>query len=147
MIVSGGVSGGHLNPAVTVAVATIGKFPWWKVSHLCCLLLCTIYCHHSGSPLHSCSVLGLILCILCCLPCLLGCTCVVRVLSNLKQKNHFYIEGMNMIVENIDLFLKRLEYSQHFHLLILLMLVAYLTNFSGQHCFLFVYVPSLIIGI
>ena len=34
MIVSGGVSGGHLNPAVTVAVATIGKFPWWKVGHL-----------------------------------------------------------------------------------------------------------------
>ena len=24
--------GGHLNPAVSVAVATLGKFPWWKVS-------------------------------------------------------------------------------------------------------------------
>ena len=23
---------GHLNPAVSVAVATIGKFPWWKVN-------------------------------------------------------------------------------------------------------------------
>jgi len=33
LLVSGGVSGGHLNPAVSVAVATIGKFPWWKVPH------------------------------------------------------------------------------------------------------------------
>ena len=32
MLVSGGVSGGHLNPAVTVAVASVGKFPWRKVS-------------------------------------------------------------------------------------------------------------------
>ena len=31
MMVSGGVSGGHLNPAITVAVASVGKFPWWKV--------------------------------------------------------------------------------------------------------------------
>ena len=30
MMVSGGVSGGHLNPAITVAVASVGKFPWWK---------------------------------------------------------------------------------------------------------------------
>ena len=36
MMVSGGVSGGHLNPAITVAVASVGKFPWWKVSD--CLL-------------------------------------------------------------------------------------------------------------
>jgi aquaporin-9 len=33
VLVSGGVSGGHLNPAVSVAVATLGKFPWWKVPH------------------------------------------------------------------------------------------------------------------
>ena len=33
MMVSGGVSGGHLNPAITVAVASLGKFPWWKVPH------------------------------------------------------------------------------------------------------------------
>lgn len=33
ILVSGGVSGGHLNPAVSVAVATLGKFPWWKVPH------------------------------------------------------------------------------------------------------------------
>ena len=33
MTVSGGVSGGHLNPAITVAVASLGKFPWWKVPH------------------------------------------------------------------------------------------------------------------
>ena len=31
ILVSGGVSGGHLNPAVSVAVASIGKLPWWKV--------------------------------------------------------------------------------------------------------------------
>jgi glycerol uptake facilitator-like aquaporin len=31
VLVSGGVSGGHLNPAVTVAVATLGKLPWRKV--------------------------------------------------------------------------------------------------------------------
>jgi len=32
-LVSGGVSGGHLNPAVTVALATLGKVPWKKVPH------------------------------------------------------------------------------------------------------------------
>ena len=42
MIVSGGVSGGHLNPAVTVAVATIGKFPWWKVIFLVCFFVPSI---------------------------------------------------------------------------------------------------------
>lgn len=26
-----GVSGGHINPAITVALAAIGKFPWRKV--------------------------------------------------------------------------------------------------------------------
>ena len=31
ILVSGGVSGGHLNPAITVAVASVGKFPWRKV--------------------------------------------------------------------------------------------------------------------
>ena len=31
VIVSGGVSGGHLNPAVSVALATTGQFPWPKV--------------------------------------------------------------------------------------------------------------------
>ena len=34
MVVSGGVSGGHINPAVTVAVATVGKFPWWNVGFM-----------------------------------------------------------------------------------------------------------------
>ncbi|KAL5004123.1 hypothetical protein ScPMuIL_017579 [Solemya velum] len=29
--VSGGVSGGHINPSVTVALACVGKFPWRKV--------------------------------------------------------------------------------------------------------------------
>ena len=32
VVVSGGVSGGHLNPAITVAVASLGKIPWWKVN-------------------------------------------------------------------------------------------------------------------
>lgn len=26
-------TGGHINPAVTVAFATLGKFPWKKVGH------------------------------------------------------------------------------------------------------------------
>lgn len=29
--VSAGVSGGHINPAITLAMATWRKFPWWKV--------------------------------------------------------------------------------------------------------------------
>ena len=37
MMVSGGVSGGHLNPAITVAVASVGKFPWKKVRTICCI--------------------------------------------------------------------------------------------------------------
>ena len=37
MMVSGGVSGGHLNPAITVAVASVGKFPWRKVRTICCI--------------------------------------------------------------------------------------------------------------
>ena len=44
MMVSGGVSGGHLNPAITVAVASVGKFPWWKVMNnddSCLILIMT----------------------------------------------------------------------------------------------------------
>ena len=33
MVISGGVSGGHLNPAVTVALACVGRFPWRRVVH------------------------------------------------------------------------------------------------------------------
>ena len=43
MVVSGGVSGGHLNPAITVAVATIGKFPWWKVGNIVHLIQLFLY--------------------------------------------------------------------------------------------------------
>jgi len=33
MVISSGVSGGHLNPAVSVALASLGKLPWRKVPH------------------------------------------------------------------------------------------------------------------
>jgi len=33
LLLSSEVSGGHINPAVTVALATLGKFPWRKVPH------------------------------------------------------------------------------------------------------------------
>ena len=33
MVVSVGVSGGHINPALTVALAAVGKVSWRKVPH------------------------------------------------------------------------------------------------------------------
>ena len=38
MVISSGVSGGHLNPAVSVALASLGKLPWRKVSQNLSLL-------------------------------------------------------------------------------------------------------------
>jgi len=49
VLVSGGVSGGHLNPAVTVAVATLGKLPWRKVPHY-------LAAQYLGAFLASCAV-------------------------------------------------------------------------------------------
>ena len=31
LFVSMGLSGGHLNPAISLGLACVGKFPWWKV--------------------------------------------------------------------------------------------------------------------
>jgi glycerol uptake facilitator-like aquaporin len=33
VLVAGGASGGHLNPAVTLSLALIGKFPFTKILH------------------------------------------------------------------------------------------------------------------
>lgn len=33
IFISGGISGAHLNPAVTLALAATGRFPWSKVGH------------------------------------------------------------------------------------------------------------------
>ena len=53
VLLSSEVSGGHINPAVTVALATLGKFPWSKVI--------TVLQHYAaltvpGAPLSGCSV-------------------------------------------------------------------------------------------
>ena len=123
MVVSGGVSGGHLNPTVTVAVATIGKFPWWKVGN------------------------WIIFCLLSCLSCLLGCSGLVRV-GNTKYKTRkiIFIPGMSMTVESIAQFQTLHKYSQHFPLLISHMLEEYLTSFWGLLFSSSVFVPSLTPG-
>ncbi|KIM67687.1 hypothetical protein SCLCIDRAFT_1189699 [Scleroderma citrinum Foug A] len=42
--VSGGVSGGHLNPAVTLALASVRDFPWTKVPSYCIAQLLGAIC-------------------------------------------------------------------------------------------------------
>ncbi|KIM63369.1 hypothetical protein SCLCIDRAFT_24260 [Scleroderma citrinum Foug A] len=42
--VSGGVSGGHLNPAVTLALASFRDFPWKKVPSYCIAQLLGCFC-------------------------------------------------------------------------------------------------------
>ena len=79
MVVSGGVSGGHINPAVTVAVATVGKFPWWKVRCMCIVYATiVIYIIVTGSSLSCGSVPWIIFCFLRGLLRLLGCTGLVK---------------------------------------------------------------------
>lgn len=31
--ICGGISGGHVNPGVTLGMASVGKLPWYKVPH------------------------------------------------------------------------------------------------------------------
>lgn len=57
------------------------------------------------------------------------------------------MQGMSMTVESIALFLKLLEYLEHFHLLTFRMLEGFLTSFLGQLSFSFVFVQSRIEGI
>ena len=52
-----------------------------------------------------------------------------------------------MTVESIALFLKLLEYLEHFHLLTFLMLEGFLTSFLGRLSFSFVFVQLWIEGI
>ena len=33
IFICGGISGGHVNPGVTLGLASVGKLPWYKVPH------------------------------------------------------------------------------------------------------------------
>ena len=75
MVISSGVSGGHLNPAVSVALASLGKLPWRKVSQNLSLL--NKWQFYLGSALPRWPIPWSFHCILHCLPCLLGWSCLV----------------------------------------------------------------------
>ena len=148
MVVSGGVSGGHINPAVTVAVATVGKFPWWKVGCKCMSLYMISSC--TGSSLSGSSVPWIIFSLMRGLLCLLGCSGLVSLQSEhfSKQRvNKFmFATGTSMTVESFVLFQTRLRYSPLSQNPISLTPGEFLTSFLGQRFSSSVFVQLLIAG-
>ena len=145
MVVSGGVSGGHLNPAVTVAVATIGKFPWWKVDNVLLLIELFVFILRFLTTWQL-STLDHFL------PPALSFLSTGMLWSgksgkpNIERKNVIFTAGTSMTVESIAQFQTQHKYSLHFPLLIFHMLEEYLTSFWGLLFSSSVFVPSLIAG-